>query len=51
MVAYPHGFELDHITPLFKGGPDTDDNCQLLCVDPMGRGCHQAKTRDDLRQR
>lgn len=32
--------EVDHIVPLWQGGPDTDDNLQLLCIDP----CHAAKT-------
>lgn len=36
------GTEVDHIIPLHKGGPDTDDNKQLLC-DP----CHVAKTRQE----
>src|SRR5687767_3965353 len=31
--------EIDHIIPLFKGGPDTDTNLQGLC-----RRCHDAKT-------
>lgn len=33
----------DHITPLSKGGTDTDDNVQSLCA-----GCHAAKTAADL---
>lgn len=48
LVAYPHGFELDHKVPLFQGGEDTDANCQILCVgyDEAGRkvGCHAEKT-------
>ncbi len=43
VVAYPAGFELDHVIPLLAGGADTDDNCQILCPD-----CHAAKTRADL---
>jgi 5-methylcytosine-specific restriction protein A len=44
LTRWPDGFELDHIDPLHKGGPDTDDNCQVLCVPD----CHQAKTAKDL---
>lgn len=40
------GFQLDHKVPIFKGGPDTVDNCQVLCVGP--NGCHDKKTADDL---
>lgn len=54
LVEYPGGFELDHIVPLYKGGHDTEDNCQILCVytDVVdGRliklGCHMDKTLDD----
>lgn len=46
VVAYPHGFELDHRIPLWQGGPDTEDNCQVLCIGPQG--CHEAKTREDM---
>lgn len=51
VVAYPDGFELDHVVPLFQGGADVEANCQILCVDsPDGRheGCHGRKTRRDL---
>ncbi|HEY1070910.1 MAG TPA: HNH endonuclease signature motif containing protein [Thermomonas sp.] len=44
VVAYPHGFHLDHIVALMNGGDDTESNLQVLC-----HGCHEAKTRDDLR--
>lgn len=51
LVDYPNGFELDHITPLFMGGEDADDNCQVLCVEVDivdGRvvkvGCHASKS-------
>lgn len=48
VVAYPHGFELDHRTPLWQGGRDTEENCQVLCVwfdiDGEKRGCHAEKT-------
>lgn len=48
LVDYPQGFELDHITPLSQGGPDTLANCQILCVwyDAHGtkHGCHAEKT-------
>lgn len=35
--------EVDHIVPLYKGGTDTEDNRQGLCVE-----CHADKTRDDM---
>ena len=36
--------ELDHITPLFLGGSNTDENIQLLC-----RGCNRRKhTKDPI---
>lgn len=38
--------EVDHITPLFKGGDESDQNKQSLCFKH-----HQAKTRRDLGQR
>ena len=31
--------EVDHIVPLELGGPDKDDNLQVLCID-----CHRTKT-------
>ena len=43
LVAYPSGFELDHITALHKdGSTNDDDNMQVLCPP-----CHQAKTAQD----
>jgi 5-methylcytosine-specific restriction protein A len=36
----------DHIIPLTKGGPDTDDNIRCLC-----EPCHQARTREQFGQR
>lgn len=47
-VEYPHGFELDHVVPLFMGGDDTEQNTQVLCIAPDGSGCHQGKTREDM---
>lgn len=41
--------EVDHVTPLYKGGsddPHRDDNRQALCGP-----CHEAKTRADMNQR
>ena len=48
LTAYPHGFELDHIVPLFMGGADTDANCQVLCNGDSG--CHATKTAEDARR-
>lgn len=47
VVAYPQGFEVDHVVPLFQGGPDTDENCRVLCCGP--ESCHEAKTKQDMR--
>lgn len=51
VVPYPHGFELDHIVPLWQGGPDEEGNCQILCVwtDEVGekRGCHAEKSAEE----
>lgn len=54
LVTYPHGFELDHKVPLYMGGADTEENCQILCVwfDMVGdakvkHGCHADKTAKD----
>lgn len=44
LVAYPHGFELDHITALHKdGSTNDDDNMQVLCP-----ACHRSKTDQDM---
>ena len=43
LLAFPDGFELDHIIPLFKGGKDTTENCQVLCIE-----CHRKKTKEEL---
>ena len=45
-TMFPNGFELDHIVPLFKGGEDTESNCQILCNGPDG--CHERKTKQEL---
>ena len=37
------GLEWDHIQPLMMGGDDEMANLQPLC-----RGCHRAKTREDV---
>ena len=34
--------QIDHIIPLHKGGPDTDENCQGICLKH-----HEAKTLQD----
>ncbi len=47
LCDFPAGFELDHRVPLFQGGSDTEDNCQVLCSGPDG--CHAKKTAQDLR--
>lgn len=38
--------EVDHIIPLFKGGPEADSNRQLLC-----ESCHRAKTEQEEKER
>ena len=37
---------VDHILPLAKGGPDTDDNCRALC-----QPCHLVRTREQFGHR
>lgn len=51
VVPYPAGFELDHIVPLFMGGEDVEENCQVLCVhvqiidgQRIKTGCHVEKS-------
>lgn len=51
VVAYPSGFELDHVVPLFMGGEDVEENCQVLCVHvevidgrSVKTGCHADKS-------
>jgi 5-methylcytosine-specific restriction protein A len=52
LTNYPDGFNLDHKVPLFKGGPDEDENLQVLCVLPDGSGgCHGDKTNEDMGHR
>lgn len=41
--------QVDHRIPLSQGGKDVDDNCQLLCVNTDGTGCHAAKTKRESR--
>jgi len=41
------GTVVDHVRPLWAGGPDDDDNKELLCQTP----CHDAKTAREARQR
>jgi 5-methylcytosine-specific restriction enzyme A len=37
--------DVDHVIPLYKGGPDEDHNLQLLCSGPGL--CHEIKTLKD----
>jgi len=41
-------YQIDHVIPLWANGPDTIENCQLLCAQ-----CHADKTyrEEDLRHR
>ena len=49
LVPYPAGFELDHMVSLDAKGDDTDENCQVLCIDVGGKvGCHRKKTAQDM---
>lgn len=43
LLAYPHGFELDHKQALHKDGGNDDENMQVLCPP-----CHQVKTAQDM---
>lgn len=43
LTAHPDGYQVDHKVPIHKGGPDTDSNCQVLCIQ-----CHDIKTALDL---
>jgi len=43
LTDYPWGFELDHIIPLSQGGPDTEENSQVLCIE-----CHKDKTKAEM---
>ena len=47
LVAWPNGFELDHIVPWHKTHDDSIENLQVLC---HPHGCHDIKTRKDLGQ-
>lgn len=37
--------QIDHITPLHRGGQDNDANLEALC-----KGCHDAKTAAEMRE-
>jgi 5-methylcytosine-specific restriction protein A len=39
----PSGVDIDHITPLAKGGQDVASNVQVLC-----KACHKVKTALDF---
>lgn len=53
LTVFPHGFELDHIVPLFQGGQDTDENTQVMCVewlaDGTKAGCHVEKSSKEMK--
>jgi len=36
-------YDVDHVIPLLKGGPDNESNMQALCP-----ACHRKKTENDL---
>lgn len=40
------GSEVDHRIPLWEGGPDTDENCQLLAPE-----CHARKSAEEAKRR
>jgi len=42
-VHIPEDMEVDHITPIFRGGSEDDDNLQSLC-----KPCHEDKTASDM---
>ena len=46
IVAFPNGFDLDHVKALDNGGDNSDENYQLLCNAPGE--CHDKKTAQDL---
>jgi len=48
LTEYPHGFELDHIVPLYQGGEDVMENTQILCCGEDG--CHKTKTKSDMKR-
>ena len=48
ITAWPYGFEIDHVVPLFEGGADDETNRQLLCAtDGDQIGCHDLKTQTE----
>jgi len=40
----PHGYQVDHILPLYAGGSDTPSNMQLISTEQ-----HKAKTKSDYK--
>lgn len=51
LVAFPHGFELDHKKAVHQEGSNEDDNLQVLCVTTVRgtkTGCHIDKTAEDM---
>lgn len=41
-VVLPSTFEIDHVVPLFEGGPDTAENCRPACP-----SCHRIKSEEE----
>jgi 5-methylcytosine-specific restriction protein A len=42
----PSQVDIDHVTPLARGGEDVDSNVQVLC-----KSCHKTKTAMDFGKR
>lgn len=44
--VYSNGVDTDHITPWFKGGKPTPDNCQMLCRDCNLKRVHSSRLQN-----